>query len=135
VAQARGPAPATGQVIRKMVASMALAAGGEARSVTRHSNALTSVLADPGRDRPPVGGGYLELAYASVLEDVCPGLGENTQTIVHFGIDDARLRSFASQLPPFCVTRIVPMGQALDFDVIWDGYDLSAELTQLLRVR
>ena len=83
----------------------------------------------------PVGGGFLEVTFTPNLAAVYPSLAENTQTIVHHGFGAEDLARFASALPPHAVTRIVPIGEALDFDVIWDGYDLVAELTQLLRVR
>lgn len=130
----RGSGPATGHVIQKMVSSMAQAAAGEARAVSRHSNALTTVIAEGGYDGPPVGGGFLQVTYVAHLDDVARSVAENTQTAVHFGFDQAEIAAFASALPPFGLTRIVPVGQALDFDAIWDGYDLASELCQLTRV-
>ncbi len=135
VAVARGSVPATGHVIRKMVVSMAMAASGEAQDVTRHSNSLTTLRADRADDRAPVGGGFLEVTYVPDLPAIGPWLRENVQTIVHAGFGAEALADFARSLPPYCVTRIVPAGQALDFDAVWDGYDLFAELTRLLRVR
>ena len=32
------------------------------------------------------------------------------------------------------VSRWAPIGTALDFDFIWDGYDIPFELTRLVRV-
>ncbi len=135
VALRRGSGPAAGHVIHKLTASMALAAEGVARQVTRHSAALTSVLTAKPTGGAPVGGGFLEVVFARDLAAVYPALAENTQTLVHFGFDAEALARFAADLPPHAVTRIVPIGEALDFDVIWDGYDLVAELTQFLRVR
>ncbi|HWF01164.1 MAG TPA: acyl-CoA reductase [Caulobacteraceae bacterium] len=134
IASARGSGPATGHAIRKMVASMALAGQGAATRVVRYSNSLTSVVAREVEDRPPVGGGFLELVYVDDLLAVAETLAENTQTLVHFGFDKETLWRFAADLPPFCVSRIVAMGQALNFDSIWDGYDLASELTELTRV-
>jgi hypothetical protein len=135
VALRRGSGPAAGHVIHKLTAAMAMAAEGAAQRVTRHSGALTSVVTEGAEGRTPVGGGFLEVAFAATPKAICPYLAENTQTLVHFGFANETLSSFAAALPPFAVTRIVPIGQALDFDVIWDGYDLIAELTRLLRVR
>jgi hypothetical protein len=82
-----------------------------------------------------VGGGFLEVSYVACLAEVARRLEENVQTIVHAGFVQDTLEVFAASLRPFGVTRIVPMGQALDFDAVWDGYDLFSELTRLLRVR
>lgn len=131
---ARGTGPATGHVIHKMVSSMAEAAEGRATAVSRHSNALTTVIADGGYDGPQVGGGYLQVAYVDDLSDVTRYVMENTQTAVHFGFDPDQIAAFASALPPFGLSRLAPIGQALDFDAIWDGYDLVSELSQLTRV-
>ena len=135
-AMRRDSSPAAGHVIRKMVVSMAKAGGGTAKRVVRYSNALTTLVASaPGSDEPPVGGGMLELVYVSDLAAIYPALGENSQTAVHFGFGEDALKAFATGLPSYALTRIVPIGQALDFDVVWDGYDLCLELTRLLRVR
>jgi hypothetical protein len=124
----------TGHAMRKMVLAMARSGVGEARKVVRHSNALTTLMMESVRQTEPVGGGYLEVSYVAKLADIYGHLRENTQTAVHFGFDVEDIKDFARGLPPFCVTRIAPVGQALDFDFIWDGYDLCAELMKLLRV-
>jgi hypothetical protein len=32
------------------------------------------------------------------------------------------------------ISRIVPIAQALNFDAVWDGYDLLRELTRTVRL-
>jgi len=134
-ALSHGTAPPTGHVIHKMVASMAIAARGGGRHIMRHSNALTTLVKSGHFDTVPVGGGFLEVVFRGALEEIGRDLSENVQTAVHFGFEAVELERFAQGLPPFCVTRIVPVGQALDFDSVWDGYDLPAELTRLLRIQ
>jgi Acyl-CoA reductase (LuxC) len=135
VAIRRGSIPATGHVIRKMVESMSLAAEGYARKVARHSNSLTTLTVDRPTRYSTVGGGFLEIAYVPTLKAIAPTLEENVQTIVHFGFESEALSAFAEEIPTLSVARIVPVGEALDFDAVWDGYDLTAELTRLLRIR
>jgi hypothetical protein len=135
VATRRGSIPATGHVIRKMVESMSLAAEGYARKVERHSNSLTTLTVDRPTRYATVGGGFLEVVYVTGLAAIAPTLEENVQTIIHFGFEPEVLRTFADEIPVLSVARIVPVGEALDFDAIWDGYDLTAELTRLLRIR
>jgi hypothetical protein len=118
-----------------MTASMAVAAAGRVERVTRHSNALTTVeTARPG-DYHRIGGGFLEVVYVANLPAINDTLDESVQTIVHAGFEGEQIQRFALGLPAHCVTRIVPVGRGLDFDVVWDGYDLFGELTQLLQVR
>ena len=33
------------------------------------------------------------------------------------------------------VDRIVPFGKTMDFDLIWDGYDLITHLTRIVKIR
>jgi hypothetical protein len=134
IAIERGSVPPTSHVIQKMVASMARAGAGGVTTVARRSNALTTILAERTEGAPTTGGGLLTLSRAEGFEPVWASLGENIQTIVHFGFSQEELAAFAEGLPPLAVTRIVPAGAALDFDAIWDGYDLFSELTRLLRV-
>jgi hypothetical protein len=134
IAMARGSAPPTSHVIQKMVTALARAGAGGVETVTRRSNALTTLVAEPAGGWPSVGGGLLTVAYARDFAAIYPALGENIQTIVQFGFDAEALAAFARGLPALSVTRIVPAGQALDFDSVWDGYDLFGELTRLLRV-
>jgi TPP-dependent 2-oxoacid decarboxylase len=118
-----------------MVESMSLAAEGYARKVERHSNSLTTLTVDRPTRYATVGGGFLEVVYVTGLAAIAPTLEENVQTIIHFGFEPEVLRTFADEIPVLSVARIVPVGEALDFDAIWDGYDLTAELTRLLRIR
>jgi hypothetical protein len=134
IALERGSTPPTSHVIQKMVASMAHAGAGGVEAVERRSNALTTILAERTDNAPNTGGGLLTLARVKDFEPVWASLGENIQTIVHFGFTAEELDAFARGLPPLSVTRIVPAGAALDFDAIWDGYDLFSELTRILRL-
>jgi hypothetical protein len=135
VAERRGWSAGAGNAIRKSVRALARAGAGGVRAVTRHSHTLTSVVLDEPVEAQPVGGGFLWVDYAPALAAIYPALRENTQTVVHFGFAAEDIKAFAAGLPPFCVKRLAPIGEALDFDVVWDGYDLAAEFVQLLRVR
>jgi hypothetical protein len=134
VASERGSEPPTSHVIQKMVSSMARAGAGGVTTVTRHSNALTTILAGTARNAPSTGGGLLTVTYAAEISDIYLSLCENIQTIVHFGFAEEELNDLVRGLPPLAVTRVVPAGAALDFDAVWDGYDLLSELTRLLRL-
>lgn len=52
------------------------------------------------------------------------------QTLTHCGFLDHELRNLAAVLNGKGITRMVPMGQALDFGPVWDGHDLFTALTQ-----
>lgn len=61
-------------------------------------------------------------------------IDQRTQTLSYFGVDTDKLTSLAVQMNRG-IDRIVPVGQALDFDVLWDGYDLFEELTRGIAVK
>lgn len=135
VAREKQMMPATGHAIRKMVEAFASAGRGEAQSVYWGDNLLTAVQvtsADLSERR--VGGGYLEYRFIPDLDDLQPVLREHHQTLTYFGFTQPAMAAFAESRVEAGLTRIVPVGQALDFDFVWDGYDLPRELTRLVRV-
>jgi hypothetical protein len=87
-------------------------------------------------DRAHCGGG---LFFEHVVSDL-PGLLERfarseDQTAAHFGIPADLLLLTATRLNGRGIDRFVPIGQALDFERIWDGYDLLQEFTRRVTVR
>lgn len=79
----------------------------------------------------PVGGGFfLNLALAE-LSDLLPLLGPQEQTLSYFGFEPAALRALAQRVQQG-LHRIVPIGQALAFGPLWDGYELLSELTRAI---
>lgn len=53
-------------------------------------------------------------------------LPENIQTITYIGFDSTEL---FNKLNDSNISRIVPIGQALNFSFIWDGYNILEQLT------
>ncbi len=135
VARERDGAPATGHAIRKMVEAFAAVASGDAVATRWADSELTTVVAArPERREQRVGGGYLRITFIDSLAAV-PGLvREHDQTITHFGFSREEISAAADSLTGFGVSRWAPVGAALDFDFVWDGYDLPFELTRLVRV-
>jgi Acyl-CoA reductase (LuxC) len=128
-------APAHGVV--KLVQGCALAASGVVDRVARVSPHLTVVhLAEQPASWPPrIGGGFLYMRYIDGLGDVEPAIDDADQTVTYFGFPPETLDAFVAMVGRRGVYRVVPVGQALDFDVVWDGYDLLRELVRLVRVR
>jgi hypothetical protein len=85
--------------------------------------------------RVTVGGGYLLSTRVGSLDELVPVLARTDQTIIQFGFGEEELRAFANAAGAHgAIDRIVPIGQALAFDSIWDGYDLLAAFTREVRV-
>lgn len=136
VARAKGHLPETGHAIRKMVEAFGAAAVGEADALTWHDAALTSIIASRTAGRGPrVGGGFLRAMFLDDLQQIVGRIREDDQTVTHFGFEPAEIEAVVDAHHGFGVTRWTAVGSALDFDFIWDGYDIPFELTRLVRLR
>lgn len=79
------------------------------------------------------GGYFFEHALAD-LSELCAVITEKFQTITYFGIDAVKLREELIAANVRGIDRIVPVGKAMDIDVIWDGHDLVRELSRIVSV-
>jgi hypothetical protein len=80
------------------------------------------------------GAGFFYQLHVTGLGEVVPDIRRADQTLATYGIAEADLRRFVSSLCGRGVDRIVPFGQALQFNRYWDGYDLFAELTRRVTI-
>lgn len=76
---------------------------------------------------------FLELERPT-LGDLTPLFAAQDQTVSSFGFSREEWASLLVELPARAVDRIVPIGQALTFDSTWDGVDLLAAFTRVVRV-
>lgn len=79
------------------------------------------------------GGFFVNSAFQN-WDQVLNWIGERDQTIAYFGIDTEDLKNLVLKLKGRGIDRIVPLGQALQFDVVWDGYDLMKEMVRFISV-
>ena len=129
------PAGRVGHAIGKMTAAFYAAANGRASSVHWRNTQLTSIVASaPMRQDIRVGGGFLSVVFVQSLAEVASFIRESDQTITYFGWERGEIESIAASRAGPGVSRWAPIGTALDFDFIWDGYDIPFELTRLVRV-
>ena len=75
---------------------------------------------------------YKELSNASEL---APYVTEKVQTLGVAGFEKEELQELLSHCPPNAVDRIVPIGKALEFDYIWDGYNIFLELLNFKTIK
>ena len=68
---------------------------------------------------------------AEELTDLCND--KKVQTVSYVG--DARFLEPVLRKGVRGVDRIVPVGQSMDFDIVWDGYDLIPTLTRTVDIR
>ena len=83
---------------------------------------------------PLVGGGLLLQAHVDELASLTPIIDSRTQTLAQFGFEVEQLAQFVRMLNGRGVDRIVPLGSAMNFAPIWDGYDLLCEFTRLVTI-
>ena len=78
--------------------------------------------------------GYFYEYALKNLEELFLVVTEKFQTITYFGIDEKNLYDRLIAAKVRGVDRIVPVGRAMDIDVIWDGFDLVRVLARVVRV-
>lgn len=67
---------------------------------------------------------------ANHISEILPIVTERLQTVGYIGIDKNVWNDFINQHCPTGIDRIVPIGHTMDFSLIWDGYDLIANLSR-----
>lgn len=70
------------------------------------------------------GNGLLIQYQVNHINDLINYLESKDQTLSIFGFSQEEVKAFISNFTNRGIDRIVPIGQALDFDNIWDGIDL-----------
>ena len=76
------------------------------------------------------GSGFFYESYISSLSEITPILNRKIQTVTYFGINKNCWEEVIQKNNPKGIDRIVPIGKALDFDIIWDGIDLLSAFTR-----
>lgn len=71
---------------------------------------------------------------AKSLEEIVPVCTEKCQTLAYYGFDRAELENFVKNCAPQGIDRIVPLGQTMNFSLIWDGYNLIDELSRIVEI-
>lgn len=70
------------------------------------------------------GAGLFFESAISGLDDILPLLSRQIQTVTYIGITTEQWQDFLKTRPVAGIDRIIPIGKALDFNYIWDGYDM-----------
>lgn len=102
----------------------------------RHSEALSVLTLDHLTDvrGEHCGAGMFFEAYLEDLMDLVPFIRRKDQTLGHAGFTPIVLQELVRALNGRGLDRLVPIGDALKFQPVWDGYDLLQELTRLVQL-
>lgn len=78
-------------------------------------------------------GYFFEYNCADILElkDLCDD--RHCQTISYIGNREMLMPLLMSGIRG--IDRVVPVGRTMDFDLIWDGYDLYGRLTRIIAIK
>lgn len=107
----------------------------EIKSFTYASNRLyVYTLLSLPKDLTSLSGSFGQFFQYPIkkLEDIIPYMTAKIQTITVLNVDIPRLRSQLINAGVTGVDRIVPIGQAMDMDIIWDGHNLLDALTRII---
>ena len=72
-----------------------------------------------------------DCADMTELKDLCDD--KRCQTIAYLGDKDMLLPLIQTGVKG--IDRVVPVGKTMDFDLIWDGYNLPALLTRTVAIK
>jgi hypothetical protein len=132
----RGYATEAPTAVHRRAYAFDLAAEADVEVNFAHRGFVGVRVRDPrGLARSICGGGLLRHYRLDRLDELEGFAAEQDQTLTHFGFTSDELRSLAARVGARGVDRIVPVGEALAFDVVWDGYDLLDDFTRCVRVR
>ena len=81
------------------------------------------------REAHPGNGLFLEIEKNSI-EGIAEEVRDIDQTLSYIGLSEHEIRNLIMKISNRGVDKIVPVGQALDFNLIWDGYDLIEQFSR-----
>jgi hypothetical protein len=128
--------PAVSSAVHRRTYAFGMAASADVRVVLEHPGFVGVHLRDQTAfEKDTCGGGLLRHVPVQHLAEVLPFIDEGDQTVTHWGVEGTALRDFAAQAGARGLDRVVPIGEALAFDVIWDGFHLVDDMLRRVRVR
>ncbi|MCU0635047.1 MAG: hypothetical protein MUE41_09250 [Gemmatimonadaceae bacterium] len=132
----RGITIDAGTALAKLTVAAQCAADEAVAHVNRVSPEVHVVRLDglDGFRRVAPGGGLFHEVALPALTALAPYLVRRDQTLTAFGFGHDALRAAARAFNGRGIDRIVPVGQALAFHRVWDGYDLLQQFTRRMAV-
>ena len=82
-----------------------------------------------------VGYGYFFEYFVNDFEEITKSINFKFQTMTYFGFKLSQLKDFVYKQRPEGIDRIVPIGRALEFSELWDGYDLIRNLSKVIDIK
>jgi len=79
--------------------------------------------------------GYFYEIYISDMDELSSLVDSKCQTLTYYGVDPEKLLETMRLRNVKGITRIVPIGSALDFSLVWDGHDTIRALSRLCQIK
>jgi len=76
--------------------------------------------------------GYFFEYDATKLSEIIHIISNKYQTLTYFGLDKLSLKDFVIDNKLNGIDRIVPIGQALDLNLTWDGFNIIESLSRIV---
>ena len=81
-----------------------------------------------------VPGGFFIESQGESLDKIADILDGHCQTLCTYGMDEYEIAGKLVDWQLSGVDRIVPVGQALDFSLTWDGFDLIESMSRRISI-
>ena len=132
----KGYSAAIGAALGKMTFGWGAILDTSAMSYEEFGNELTviTVASLHGLPEAHCGGGLLFQAYLPHLAALAPFVERRHQTLATYGFERRELTAFAAAVGGRGIDRMAPIGAALDFHHVWDGYNLLLEFTRAVHI-
>lgn len=76
--------------------------------------------------------GYFNEINIQSLDNLMPIINRKLQTLGYLGFTRDEMEFWVNRNNLIGIDRVVPIGRTMDFELIWDGYDLVSSLTRTI---
>ena len=97
----------------------------------------TLVLKDLDKNSDNIKGkwGFFYEFNTNNLNKAAKYINNKYQTLTYFGLDKSYLKKFILKNSLSGIDRVVPIGQALEMSLYWDGYDINKTLSRVVDIK
>ena len=79
--------------------------------------------------------GFFYEFQVNKLNSISKFINKKYQTLTYYGEKKENLKKFIIQNNILGIDRVVPIGQALEIGLYWDGYDLNSSLSRIVEIK
>jgi hypothetical protein len=105
--------------------------------VERSGNLLYRIALNSLEQHQDTCRGYFGTVHEVVLpslDELAPIVNERYQTLTSQGIENSTVREWIIRHRLRGVDRVVPVGRALDMNILWDGFDIVKSLSRVIDI-